>query len=89
MVVKPTPPISLTDEQLHAVFRATEVLEPYRRSAFLVALAELLRAEPRPIGDGSVGRAIRQLQHEFRDPMSVALRSTPHPPRRVLGAAIE
>jgi hypothetical protein len=44
MVVKPPPPISLTDDQLRAVMRATEVLEPYRRSAFLVALT------PRRVG---------------------------------------
>jgi hypothetical protein len=90
---KPTPPISLSDDQLAAVMRATEVLEPYRRSAFLVALAQLLRSEPQPVGDGSLGRAIRQLQHEFRDPMNIA-GSTPqtryHRPSRLRDrAAIE
>jgi hypothetical protein len=49
--------ISLTDDQLSAVFRATEPLEPIRRSAFLVALATMLRSEPTPLGHGSLGRA--------------------------------
>jgi hypothetical protein len=44
-----------------AVMRA-EPLDPQRRSAFLVALAQLLRSERQPVGDGSVGRCIRQLQ---------------------------
>jgi hypothetical protein len=66
---------------------ATEVLEPYRRSAFLAALAALLRSEPQPVGDGSLGRCIRQLQHEFRDSFGIA--AAPHPPKRVVGAAIE
>jgi hypothetical protein len=71
---QPTPPnpISLTDDQLSTVMRATEPLDPHRRSAFLSALAQMLRSEPQPIGDGALGRAIRQLQHEFHDPLSVA-----------------
>jgi hypothetical protein len=90
---KPTAPkpISLSDDQLSTVMRATEPLAPHRRSAFLVALAAMLRSEPQPIGDGSLGRAIRSLQVEFRDSMCVA--SLPLPSharsRRRVGAAIE
>jgi hypothetical protein len=71
-------PISLTDDQLSTVMKAAEPLDPHRRSAFLVALATMLRSEPQPVGDGSLGRAIRFLQHEFRDPMCVAAKHQPH-----------
>jgi hypothetical protein len=47
----------------------------------------MLRSEPQPVGDGSLGRAIRQLQHEFRDPMCVGA-SLPHHSRRRVGPAI-
>ena len=44
------------------------VLLPSDRSAFLCALANVLRGEPQPLSDGSVHRAIRALQREFRTP---------------------
>src|SRR3974390_393243 len=58
-------PISLTDDQLSTVMKAAAPLDPRRRGAFLIALAALLRSEPQPVGDGSLGRRIRQLQHQF------------------------
>jgi hypothetical protein len=42
---QPTSPLSLSDTQYLAVVRATEPLEPQRRSAFLSALAQLLRSD--------------------------------------------
>jgi hypothetical protein len=54
-----------------AVMRACEVLQPVDRDAFLRALAHRLRGEE--IGDGTVGRAIRELLHGgfFRPPTGV------------------
>jgi hypothetical protein len=78
--------ISLTDDQLATVMKAAEPLDPHRRSAFLVALAALLRGEPQPVGDGSLGRAIRELQHEFRDPMCIGPGMPVRSKRRVGGA---
>jgi hypothetical protein len=54
-------PISLSDEQLSVVTRFAEPLAPPDRSAFLAALANTLRHEPRPVGDGAVHRAVREL----------------------------
>jgi hypothetical protein len=71
------PPISLSDHQLSMVMTAAAPLDPHRRSAFLVALATMLRSEPQPIGDGSLGRCIRRLQPEFHDPLSIASNSRP------------
>lgn len=60
-------PLGLTDAQYLAVCEACEPLLPADRSAFLVALAQLLGSETE-IGDGTVARAIRSLQREFRTP---------------------
>jgi hypothetical protein len=46
-----------------------------------------VRSEPQPVGDGSLGRAIRQLQHEFRDPMCVGSPMEARS-RRKVGSAI-
>jgi hypothetical protein len=54
-------PISLSDEQLSVITRLAEPLAPHDRSAFLAALAQLLRHEPRPLGDGAVFRSAREL----------------------------
>jgi hypothetical protein len=80
-------PISLTDEQLMTVMCATEPLDPQRRSAFLVALAQMLRSEPQ-IGDGVVFRCIRALQPTFHDSMSVSLPMSQARSRRKVGAPI-
>jgi hypothetical protein len=77
-------PIALTDDQLAAIFRATEPLEPLRRSAFLIALAQMLRGEPE-IGDGSLFRCILHLQREFHDPLSVSSPTSEARSRRKVG----
>jgi hypothetical protein len=64
-------PLALTDSQYSAVVAACEPLLPVDRGAFLVALANVLRDEPQPLGDGTVARAIRSLQREFRQPPAV------------------
>jgi hypothetical protein len=53
--------LALTDDQLTHVTRLAEPLAPPDRSTFLAALAQLLRHEPRPVGDGAVHRAAKQL----------------------------
>lgn len=60
-------PLALTDQQFAAVMQACEPLLPVDRDAFLRALAQLLGSEPE-LGDGTVARAIRDLQREFRQP---------------------
>jgi hypothetical protein len=60
-------PLALTDQQFAAVIQACEPMLPVDRSAFLVALANVLRGETE-IGDGTVARAIRSLQREFWRP---------------------
>jgi hypothetical protein len=59
-------PIALSDLQLDAIMRACEPLQPDARAGFLEAVAAALQG--REIGDGSVGRAIRQTQRAFFDP---------------------
>lgn len=58
--------------------QACEPLLPTDRSAFLVALANLLRNEA-TIGDGTVHRAIRSLQREFWQPPLNPNHSAPRP----------
>jgi hypothetical protein len=53
--------LALTDDQLTHVTRLAEPLAPADRSAFLAALANMLRSEPQPVGDGAVHRAAKQL----------------------------
>jgi hypothetical protein len=54
-------PISLSDGQLSVITQLAEPLAPPDRSAFLAALAQLLRHEPQPLGDGAVFRSAKQL----------------------------
>ena len=61
-------PLGVSDDQLNMIMRASEPLLPADRDAFLRALAHALRAEPQPLGDGSIGRTIRSLQGEFFKP---------------------
>lgn len=60
-------PLALTDDQYLAVCQACAPMLPIDRSAFLVALANVLSNETE-IGDGTVARAIRSLQREFWQP---------------------
>ena len=73
-----SPPLALSDSQMDAVLRAAEPLLLYDRGPFLIALAELLRNEPQPLGDGAVFRACRELQRQFFRPPTI---STPQAPR--------
>jgi len=65
--------LSLSDAQMSAVARACEAIHPSDRDAFLRALAHRLRGET--IGDGSIGRAIRDLLGSgcYRGLMTVAV----------------
>jgi hypothetical protein len=70
-------PISLSDDQLSAIMRASQPLEPFERSAFLAALATLFQGRSE-IGDGELFRSIKQLQREhFRPPVPE------HPPQQL------
>jgi hypothetical protein len=80
-------PLSLSDQQMSAVMRACEPILPPDRSAFLSALATLLRGEIQPLGDGVLFRAIRSLQREFFRPPSVS--HDPKGARKVVGPPIE
>jgi hypothetical protein len=68
-------PIALSDEDMDHVYAACRPLAPARRDDFLRALAEELRGKP--VGPGSVGRAIRELQREFFDPPQTGLTMRP------------
>jgi hypothetical protein len=54
-------PISLSDGQLSLTTQLAEPLAPPDRSAFLSALAQLLRHEPQPLGDGAVFRSAKRV----------------------------
>src|SRR3954454_21546148 len=55
-------PIALTDNQMTAIMRAAEPLQPDDRGPFLERVAARLQAIE--IGDGSVGRVCRELQRD-------------------------
>jgi hypothetical protein len=67
-------PILRTGPQFLAIVNAAAALCPLDRDPFLVAVAAELRG--RPIGDGSVGCAIREAQLRFPHP-----EPEPVPPR--------
>jgi hypothetical protein len=58
-------PIPLSDAEMDAVYSACRPLAPDRRDGFLQALAAELRGKP--IGPGSVHRAIVAVQKRFWD----------------------
>lgn len=60
------PPITITDGQYIAIFNAACALCPADRDAFVAAVAAELAG--RPLGDGAVGRAIREVQVRFPHP---------------------
>jgi hypothetical protein len=60
-------PLSLSDQQLTALMTAARPLQPLERSAFLAALAVLLRGRDE-VGDGELYRSIKQLQREHFKP---------------------
>jgi hypothetical protein len=58
--------LRLSDSELDQVYAACRPLAPDRRDGFLQALAAELR--DKPIGPGSVHRAIAALQKQYWDP---------------------
>ena len=80
-------PVSLSDQQLSAVMSAAEPLAPADRDAFLRALANVLRGEEQPLGDGAVFRAVRALQREFWTPPTST--AGPQSTRRHVGPELE
>jgi hypothetical protein len=64
----PDTPLALSDAQLDAIMLACRPMQPQERQAFLAALGVLFQGREE-IGDGELGRALRQLQREiFRPP---------------------
>jgi hypothetical protein len=61
------PPIALSDEQLAAVMAAAQPLAFADRSAFLEDVAAALAVLP-SIGDGIVGRVVREVQSKYFRP---------------------
>jgi hypothetical protein len=61
------PPIALSDSQLAAVMTAARSLPPWRRDAFLRAIADDLSCLPE-IGPGDIHRAIRAAWRIHFDP---------------------
>jgi hypothetical protein len=80
-------PLALSDEQMSTVLNAAAPLLPPDRDAFLRALANVLRGEPQPLGDGTVHRAIKGLQREFWRPPAITKEAVHH--HRRVGPAIE
>ena len=81
-----SPPLSVSDRQLDAIFAATAPLQPIERSAFLAALAHRLRG-CRDVGDGELHRIIREVLREVWKPRRIARHEQPvH--RAVKGEAI-
>jgi hypothetical protein len=73
-------PIALTDVQLAMVTAAAKPLHACDRSAFLEAVAARLGAVDE-IGDGVVGRVVRELQRSFL-PRAPQLGADDDAPRR-------
>jgi hypothetical protein len=59
-------PIALSQPQFLAIANAAAALNPVDRDQFIVAIAAELAGMP--IGDGSIGRAIREVQCRFSHP---------------------
>jgi hypothetical protein len=59
-------PIRITDGQYIAIFNAACALCPSDRDQFVADVAAALQGQP--IGDGAVGRAIREVQVRFAHP---------------------
>jgi hypothetical protein len=59
-------PITVTESQYFAILSAASALCPSDRDAFVAAVHAELAGQP--IGDGSVGRAIRSVQCRFEHP---------------------
>jgi hypothetical protein len=60
-------PLALTDDQMTAIMAAAEPLPPGNRSLFLADVARALAGRDE-IGDGTVGRIVREVQRRFLAP---------------------
>jgi hypothetical protein len=79
-------PVSLSDEQLTAVMRACEPLQPSERSELLTRLADRLRAMPE-VGDGELFRLLKELVRQTWRPPEIPRETVHH--RRNVGAPLE
>jgi hypothetical protein len=64
-------PIPISDEQWTVLLQSAQALLPVDRPYYLAALAEALRNEPLPLGDGALYRAIRLTQRTYWQPPRV------------------
>jgi hypothetical protein len=64
-------PIPISDEQWTVLLQSAQALLPVDRLHYLAALAEALRNEPLPLGDGALYRAIRLTQRTYWQPPRV------------------
>ena len=79
------PKLALSDDQLSAITRACQPLQPMERSALLSALAHRLRGY-RDVGDGELHRIIRELLREVWKPPRGMVKEMNH--RRSVGEPI-
>ena len=61
-------PISVSDAQWTVLLQSAQALLPVDRPHYLAALAEALRNEPLPLGDGTLYRAVRVTQPTYWRP---------------------
>jgi hypothetical protein len=61
------PPLAFTDSQITAIMEAAQPLGRADRAAFLEEVVAALQG--RPIGDGAVFRAIRDVQGRYLEPL--------------------
>ena len=57
--------VTLTDAQQDAILNVARPLQPSERVAFMAALAELLAGRRHSLGDGELGRMLRDLQRRI------------------------
>jgi hypothetical protein len=61
-------PLALTDRQISHIWFISRPLRPNERAAFMAALFEDLLARRDEVGDGELGRTLRNLQHQHFTP---------------------
>jgi len=66
-----TRPIPVSDAQWTVLLQSAQALLPADRPHYLAALAEALRNEPLPLGDGALHRAVRVTQPTYWRPPRV------------------
>jgi hypothetical protein len=62
--------IALSDQQISHILLACRPLQPQERLSFLAGLFELLLNRRGEIGEGELGRTLRDLQHQHFTPPS-------------------